>query len=122
MDRRKYGIVAIDVELCLFYLLKGMILYVELGSDYRKMIAVMALVILALLFVQFVFNSFPVLKNVSPLCENMWAIIKLLVFVMFIVNLKFSDMISYSISLFVLMIFLSLQIYFHINKKFVFRK
>lgn len=122
MDRRKYGIVAINVELCLFYLLKGIMLYVELGSNYRKLIAIMVLVILALLFVQFVFKSFPVLTNVSSLCQNTWAIIKLSVFVMFIVNLKYSDMIIYSISLFILMIFLSMQIYFHVNRKFVFRK
>ena len=119
MDRRKYGIVAINVELCLFYLLKGIMLYVELGSNYRKLIAIMVLVILALLFVQFVFKSFPVLTNVSSLCQNTWAIIKLSVFVMFIVNLKYSDMIIYSISLFILMIFLSMQIYFHVNRKFV---
>lgn len=123
MERKKYRtIVALDCLLCVFYTSKSIPAYIEACKNNLGFAALFLLNGIFIIIL-FCFIKYPKLRDVSSLVQNLWAIMKLLVFGLFVTNLRLDMVVIVNIiSLIFTIIFIVMQVWFYKHNKFYFER
>lgn len=123
MEGKRYKVIAaLDCLLCIFFISKSIPAYIEECKNSLGFASIYILNAIAII-VLLCFIKYPKLKNVSSHVQIIWEIMKLLVFGLFVIDLKLDMAVIVNlISLTVTIAFIVMQIVLYKQSKFYFEK
>ena len=115
-----------DILLITVFIGKSIKMFINVNFTWTAIISLLMSSIYIFLIISILRQKkYVILKNVSFLLQNVWAILDVLVWIMSIVNIYsysgWKNMAIYISTLVVVVSYISLQIYLYVNKKLVFR-
>ncbi len=128
--KQYWDIIEMDLLMIASLVYKGVIMFIDITLMGRMVlfssILLFCLAIIAYsIFVAWGYGKM-VIKDVSFLMQNIWSVVKLLSFVLLLINIKersfIIDLWIYFSTLAIFILQLSLQIYFYVNDKFRVRR
>lgn len=124
MEWKRYRtLVALDCVLCFFYILYGILFYVNLTDIAQLFVFGLFLIdFLILCILYYIGANVPRLINTSKKMQIAWRLMDLIIFFLLCANLSIKSFLLYIISFVVTILYILLQVYFYKHNKLYFKK